>query len=158
MQSVIEISAAFSLCMVLLIVLLHSIGIFRIRNTENKKEEDKKETKADELVQYLFTLKEGDVGIYRSVLNLIDDFIDEALNTYFKLEALEEDHYITREESANISKYILASISKNMTPSVIYSLGLVYNVNTDEELTKFLKLRIKLRMIDLIVNVNKPIE
>lgn len=158
MSPFVENIISFALCAMITIAFLHSTGIFTLFSTKNKKKEDKKETKSDELVQYLFSLKEGDIGIYQSILNLIDEFIDEALNTYFKLEVMEEYHYITKEESANISKYILASISKNMTPSVIHSLGLVYNINTDEELTKFLKLRIKLRMIDLIVNVNKPIE
>lgn len=158
MPPLIENAILIAFCVMIFIVFLHSTGIFSLSSIGKKREENKKETKTDELVQYLFSIKEGDVGIYRSILNLIDEFIDEALNTYFKLEAMEEDHYITREESTNISKYILASISKNMTPNIIHSLKLVYNVNTDEELTKFLKLRIKLRMIDLIVNVNKPIE
>lgn len=151
---------------IITIVLLLSLNILFLYNIillphrKNKKEEEvKKEINVTELSQYVFVPNgEDGVVIYRSVLNMIDNFIDEALNTYFKLEAPEEDHYITREESTNISKYLLASVSKNMTPSVIHTLSLVYNINTDEELTKFLKLRIKLRMIDLIVNVNRPIE
>lgn len=129
-------------------------------NKAKKKDENKnkKEIDSNELTQYLFSFAGEGKNLYETVLDLVDSFIDSALSNYFKLEAPEDDHYINREEVAEINKYLLASVSKNMTPDVIHIISLVYNIKTDEELTKFLKLRIKLRMIDVIVNVNKPIE
>lgn len=135
----------------LLIILTYRVAD-HISENKNK---DKKETKSDiDLSQYVFDKDEPQ--LYTNVLRLVDSFIDEALETYLKIQAYPPDHYITSEEAKTISSYVLASVAKNMTPSVVNIISSVYVINSDQDLTDFLKLRIKLRIVDVMVNVNIP--
>ena len=153
MSSVLE---TVLLVLVSIAVIIDSSFLLGRHQTSKKEKEDKKENYDNELVQYVFSAESA--GIYTFVLNMVDNFIEEALQTYFKIQAYKEDHYINSEETKEMNSYLLASVANNMTPSVRHVISLVYNIRTDEELTNFLKLRIKLRMIEVLVNVNKTIQ
>lgn len=113
-----------------------------------------------DLSKYLFTQTPEDKGsLYDKVLNLIDSFILEAVDVYFRLNSdMEEEHYIDSTESKELTNYVLASVMKNMTPEVKKIIASVYNYKDDKELFDFIKLRVKLQILTVMINVNKPLQ
>jgi len=103
-------------------------------------------------------LSSDNINLVDSVNRLIDNLIKEAGNLYmiFNINH-DKDKYITEKETEIITKYIYGMVMKNMTKDIRHIISLVYNIDTEDQLKEIINLRIKLYMINLLVNNHKPV-
>lgn len=139
--SIILISLTLLLCYV-------SYSIYK----ENKKIENK-DTK-DSSKEIDIILQSDD--IVNKVNKLIDDLIENASNIYtiLTIDSSDDGKYINSTASDLMAEYIFQTIKKNMTFSIFNTIKLVYVINDEKDLDNLLKLRIKLFMINIIINNN----
>lgn len=120
---------------------------------ENKKIENK-DTKKDSSKEIDIILQSDD--IINKVNKLIDDLIENASNIYtiLTIDSSDDGKYINSTVSDQMAEYIFQTIKKNMTFSIFNTIKLVYVINDEKDLDNLLKLRIKLFMINIIINNN----
>lgn len=88
----------------------------------------------------------------------IDALIKNAADKYMILNVgYQEDPYLKSTNIEELTLYVIGMVKQNMTKSVIDTIGLIYDVDTEEKLDKFLELRIKIYVLSLSVKVNKTI-
>lgn len=88
----------------------------------------------------------------------IDELIKNAADKYMILNVgYKEDPYLKSTNIEELTLYVIGMVKQNMTKSVIDTIGLIYDVDTEEKLDKFLELRIKIYVLSLSVKVNKTI-
>ena len=88
----------------------------------------------------------------------IDALIKNAADKYMILNVgYLEDPYLKSTNIEELTLYVIGMVKQNMTKSVIDTIGLIYDVDTEEKLDKFLELRIKIYVLSLSVKVNKTI-
>lgn len=94
--------------------------------------------------------------IVDKVNKLIDDLIENASNIYtiLTIDSSDDGKYINSTASDLMAEYIFQTIKKNMTFSIFNTIKLVYVINDEKDLDNLLKLRIKLFMINIIINNN----
>ena len=87
---------------------------------------------------------------------MVDGFISNAGDMYTLLKLSQnQTHYISEEIKNEMTSYIFGTVKKNMTPTVRQIIGLIHNVDEEEELDKYLDLRIKMYVLNYMVNYNQ---
>ena len=86
-----------------------------------------------------------------------DNLIREYITRYKILNGFTDESYVTTDMMTEIHQYVKGSIIKNMTPSIRSTLGLIYNVSTNEALEETIDIRIKLNVIAEVIDQNQPI-
>ncbi len=144
------ITAIISIILILLMLLLCYISYSIYK--KNKKIENK-DTK-DSSKEIDIILQSDD--IVNKVNKLIDDLIENASNIYtiLTIDSSDDGKYINSTASDLMAEYIFQTIKKNMTFSIFNTIKLVYVINDEKDLDNLLKLRIKLFMINIIINNN----
>ena len=107
----------------------------------------------------LATLLLGD-NFVGKVNRLIDSLIQEQVEIY-QVMILARDmsiHYIKAEEQDKMTKYIMYSVMKNISPELRELISLVYNTETDKDLENVINIRTKLFLINFITNYNKEFD
>jgi len=107
----------------------------------------------------LATLLLGD-NFVGKVNRLIDSLIQEQVEIY-QVMILARDmsiHYIKAEDQDKMTKYIMYSVMKNISPELRELIGLVYNTETDKDLENVINIRTKLFLINFITNYNKEFD
>ena len=142
--------------MILFLVLTRIDFYFLMKNI--KKERDEKENKREIDVQ-LATLLLGD-NFVGKVNSLIDSLIQEQVEIY-QVMILARDmsiHYIKAEEQDKMTKYIIYSVMKNISPELKQLISLIYDTKTDKDLENVIGIRTKLFLINFITNYNKEFD
>lgn len=109
---------------------------------------------------------ESDVLLYRTLMrknavedinSVLDSFISDAADNYLALTVSFMDNkvYITEKIQKEMTDYIFGMVKRNMTDTIRNLLGLIYIIDTEEKLDELLQFRIKLYMINIMVNLNK---
>lgn len=144
------ITTIISIILILLMLLFCYISYSIYK--ENKKIENK-DTK-DSSKEIDIILQSDD--IVNKVNKLIDDLIENASNIYtiLTIDSSDDGKYINSTASDQMAEYIFQTIKKNMTFSIFNTIKLVYVINDEKDLDDLLKLRIKLFMINIIINNN----
>ena len=68
-----------------------------------------------------------------------------------------KEKYINSKESEEMINYISSMVKLNMTPEIRELIGLVRVINSEKDLDDYLNLKIKIYVLAVIVNVNKPL-
>ena len=89
---------------------------------------------------------------------LLDTIISDAIGMYNILNGVTDETYYTEEMNNEMSVYVFGMTKKKMTKPVRDALGLFYEINTDKDLDDIIKLRIKLHLINVISQQNKPLQ
>ena len=89
---------------------------------------------------------------------LLDTIISDAIDMYNILNGVTDETYYTEEMNNEMSVYVFGMTKKKMTKPVRDAIGLFYTINNEKDLDDIIKLRIKLHLIDVISQQNKPIE
>lgn len=95
---------------------------------------------------------------FEKVNKLIDSLIVEAITIYYVMTGVVEETYINNKSTDEMKEYVFATVKSNMTPTVVATIKLFYNIDTDEKLNQLLLLRIKLHLIQEITEQNLPIQ
>ena len=90
--------------------------------------------------------------------NFINNIIKNAIDTYILLNVVDKSHYINSKEADIISNYVYATIKNTITDDEKDAIGLFYNISTEEKFDNFIKLKIKISIIALLVQNNQVIE
>lgn len=97
-------------------------------------------------------------NIIEKVDSLVDEIIKKAADTYMILNVnYDKEKYINSDESELMSKYIKSMVKLNMTPEIRELIGLVRVINSDKDLDDYLNLKIKIYVLAIMVNINKPL-
>lgn len=89
---------------------------------------------------------------------LIDSIIKEHAEIYqVMVLSTNEDkaQYITTEQQDEMQKYVLHMTLKNLSPELRSIMGLVYDINDAKDLRDVVSIRVKLYLINFIVEYNK---
>ena len=89
---------------------------------------------------------------------LIDSIIKEHAEVYqvMVLSINEEGaQYITTEQQDEMQKYVLHMVMKNISPELRSIIKLVYNIDDAKDLRDMISIRVKLYLINFIVEYNK---
>jgi len=89
---------------------------------------------------------------------LLDTIISDAIGMYNILNGVTDETYYTEEMNNEMSVYVFGMTKKKMTKPVRDDLGLFYEINSDKDLDDIIKLRIKLHLINVISQQNKPLQ
>lgn len=95
---------------------------------------------------------------YENVNNMLDTIIKDAIDMYMILQHVTDDTYLTNKIINEMSAYVYGMTYNKMTPGVLSTLGLFYDVSTDAKLADVLKLRIKLHVVNTVQEQNAPIQ
>lgn len=132
-------------------ILLNIIYIIKPNIKNNKKENNVS-------VDRLKLLLDQDKSIVERVDLLIDEIIKKAADTYMILNVnFNKEKYINSKESEEMINYISFMVKLNMTPEIRELIGLVRVINSEKDLDDYLNLKIKIYVLAVIVNVNKPL-
>jgi hypothetical protein len=94
-----------------------------------------------------------------NIENILDDLIQKAIDNYVIFTVgFDPEKYYNSKEADIIMKYVKETIMLNMTPAVRESLGLIYIVDTDKQLSDLLDVKIKIHVIAFLNNKNKSIQ
>lgn len=94
-------------------------------------------------------------NIVEKIDGIIDTYINQAADNFqiFNISPTNVE-YTNSEQSDKMSAYIEGMVLKNMTPEVISLLSLTHNINTPDALKEFLRLKIRIYMINFLVQTN----
>lgn len=89
---------------------------------------------------------------------LIDSIIKEHAEVYqVMILSTSEDkaQYITTEQQDEMQKYVLHMTLKNLSPEIRSIMKLVYNIDDPKDLRDVVSMRVKLYLINFIIEYNK---
>ena len=150
---------AISIILAFPIILFISIKINKWMNAEE--EEEKKETEDNTISNMIndISLDEIKYIVEKETVDKINDLINklisDAADTYRVMSVDSDTESITEKEANEISAYIKYKVSHNMTPTILASISLLYDISTPEKISELLDEKIKIYMIGMIVNRNK---
>ena len=90
-----------------------------------------------------------------NINDLLNKLIADAADTYRIMTVDNDSENLTEKEVADITDYIKYKVSHNMTPTIIATLSLIYDVSDMEKISMLLDEKIKIYMVGMIVNRNK---
>lgn len=145
-------------------VFIISIGIFlcicsianiviTLKETYKKHPEITKQAIDTSLVELM--LSDNFVG---KVNLLLDSIIKEHAEIYqVMVLSMNEDkaQYITSEQQDEMQKYVLHMTLKNLSPELRSIMKLVYNIDSAADLKDIVSLRVKLYLINFVIEYNK---
>jgi len=121
-----------------------------------KKEKVQRVSKTPNIEKIKILLDEKSI---ENIDNFINRLINQSIETYMIMNVTTKEHYINSKESEKISEYVYASIMKyHMTQDVKDTIGIIYDISTNEKLENLLKLKIKINILALLVDNNKVIQ
>ena len=147
-MTLVYILLSFSILISVVGIVLTSIGL--VSKDEN---EDAVLTDNTEKIKILLTKDAID-----NIDNMIDDIIKRAADRYMILNINFKDlPYVTEKDADELTKYIFGSLKMDMTDTVRETIGILHNVSTEKQLDDFLKLRIKMYVLAIVVKTNQTI-
>lgn len=139
-----------------LVLIMIIIGI--LLKLINIKENNKKEKSISTYTLKLM-IENDEFTIVEKVDSLVDRIIKNNIDTYMIMNVnFNSEKYINSKEADEMTEYIKSMTKLNMTPEIIELIKLVRVINSENDLDDYLDLKIKIHVISIIVNVNKPIQ
>lgn len=139
-------------------LVLIMIIIGKLLKLINIKENNKKE-KSISTDTLKLMIENDEFTIIEKVDSLVDKIIKNNIDTYMIMNVnFNSEKYINSKEADEMTEYIKSMTKLNMTPEIIELIKLVRVINSENDLDDYLDLKIKIHVISIIVNVNKPIQ
>lgn len=137
-----------------IVTIIMCIVTIVITTTKKEKIDNRKEKIYDvELIKLMLT-----DNIDNSVNNMLDNIIKNIIDLYLIFNNVSEENYINSETAKELEDYTFGMVKKKLTDSARNTIGLVYDISTEEKLNSVIKLRIKLHIINFMVEQNQDIE
>lgn len=140
-----------------IIVLFSMISILYLYSTHEIKKRTELEIerlKSEKLDPKILELLLKDKS-FENINKLLDDIIEKYVNDYTILVLSKDtNNYLNSSQIEDIEEYVTGSVLKNISSSVIYLLGLIYKLNTEKEISSFIKVRCKIYLIGFISQYN----
>ena len=130
---------------------VETIMFFVFPRDKTRKSSNNKSTSAENIKSLIEKDSIEDINIF------FDNLIREYITRYKILNGFTDESYVTTDMMSELHQYVRGSIIKNMTPSIRSTLGLIYNVSTDEALKETIGIRVKLNVIAEVIDQNQPI-
>lgn len=141
--------------LIIIIILLSLSLIIETIKIMPKKETNVIKSNIDtELIKYVL----DEDNILDKINNLIDTMIKDAIELYSIFNTFNEETYINNEMAEELSNYCLGMVKNKLTDTMKNTIGIVYDISTEKKLDDVIKLRIKLHIINYMVEQNQPIE
>lgn len=141
--------------LIIIIILLSLSLIIETIKIIPKKETNVIKSNIDtELIKYVL----DEDNILDKINNLIDTMIKDAIELYSIFNTFNEETYINNEMAEELSNYCLGMVKNKLTDTMKNTIGIVYDISTEKKLDDVIKLRIKLHIINYMVEQNQPIE
>lgn len=96
-----------------------------------------------------------DKDTVNNINDLLNKLIADAADTYRIMMVDNDKENLTEKDVDNITDYIKYKVSHNMTPTILATLSLIYDVSDMEKISMLLDEKIKIYMVGMIVNRNK---
>lgn len=138
---------------VCLVTIIMSIVVIMITTKKDKSEMIKEKKYDVDLIKLMLT-----DNIVDNVNNMLDNIIKEAINLYLIFNSINEETYINNDIAKELEDYTFGMVKNKLTPTVKDTLGLIYDISTKEKLDSVIKLRIKIHVINFMVEQNQDIE
>lgn len=143
----------FFLFIVAFIIQIISITIiykYFIKNrTEKNKEFDIKK------MELMISLED----YINKIESIIDDLIKRSVETYMILNvSYNNEKYINSEETEQMRNYVFLSVKNNMTDEITSLISTIHVINNESDLDDYLNLKIKLYILAVVVDINKPLQ
>lgn len=138
---------------IILLIAMIVTTVINLRYVYKKHPEITKQSIDTDLVKLM--LSDNFVG---KVNLLIDSIIKEHAEIYqVMILSTSEDkaQYITSEQQDEMQKYVLYMTLKNLSPELKSIMRLVYNIDDATDLKDIVSLRVKLYLINFIIEYNK---
>lgn len=130
---------------------VETIMFFVLPRDKKRKSSNNKSTSAENIKILIEKDSIENINIF------FDNLIREYITRYKILNGFTDESYVTTDMMSELHQYVRGSIIKNMTPSIRSTLGLIYNVSTDEALKETIGIRVKLNVIAEVIDQNQPI-
>ena len=92
-----------------------------------------------------------------NINNLLNKLISDAADTYRILVVDNDSETLSDKEVRAITSYIKYKVSHSMTPTILATLSLIYDVSDMDKISALLDEKIKIYMVGMIVNRNKQV-
>ena len=139
---------------VILVVILFSITAIVI--TLSNKNELMPTTKMEDVEKIKILLSSKDT--VENIDVIIDNIIKTAADRYMIFNVnYDPDSYLTKENSEEMALYVFGSVKMDLTDTMKATIGLVHNIDTEEKLDDFLRLRVKMYVLALLIKTNQTI-
>ena len=90
--------------------------------------------------------------------DIIEGLIKEAVDRYMILNVnFNTIAYINDASVNELELYAFGTVKSNMTPVMKEFIGLVYDISTEEKLDNFIKLRVKMYVLAIVVKTNQSV-
>lgn len=144
-------------CIILILFVIRTIMIYKYFSDSKDKNKEVVEVKEDYSRKIELLLSKD--NMVEQIDTLLDNLIKNAVNKYMILNVnFNRDAYLNDKAIEELSLYALGMVRDNMTPAIKETLGLIYDISTDEKLNSFLELRIKMYILAVVINTNKTLQ
>lgn len=144
----------FSILTVGIIICMYLVSPFSskksIKSSNKKIEEHKKDT---EIIKILL----NDPDAYDKYNKLLDTLIRDAINMYKIMTVTTEETYFTKNNIKELETYVLLTLQNKMSKDIVDLIKIFNVIEKEEDLKKVLEQRVKLHLINNVINQNKPI-
>ena len=124
--------------------------VFKLLNNKDKKEVV---VKPSEIEKIKLLLEDKSLD---KINDFIDGLIKEPVDRYMLLNVnWDADAYMNEQLINEMSLYVFGSIKQCMTPTMVEFIGLIHDVSTEDKLDEYLKLRIKMYIIAVVLKTNQ---
>ena len=138
-----------SIILFVLILILGLLGFVIFKNTKEPNTIEIEKPLNVEVCKLLL-----DKESLEKVNSFIDSMVNDSIHMYQIMEAFTSETYITKEMADEMSLYCFGMTKNKMTNSVKSTIGLFYDISTEEKLDDVLKLRIKLNIVSKMIEQN----
>ena len=140
---------------ILLSAILLVMVLFLFKNKNQKEKITSNNTLNTEVAEIL--LKDN---ILEKINTIIDSLVQQYTDVYniMVISNTTQIEYINAKEQENMEKYVTHMVLTSISPDLKNLMGLVYNVQTAEDLKNVVSLRVKMFLINYLVQYNNDIE
>ena len=95
----------------------------------------------------------------KKINNILDEFIKDASIIYLMfVRGSNKEYYLNESEQTKLAEYIFLSVKRKMTVEIRMLLGIINVIESEKDLDDIIKLKIKIHILDLAVEINQPID
>lgn len=90
------------------------------------------------------------------IVATFETFVNLIMSRYLNLNRnFKEEDYINSEEEELLLREISQEVMQNISPSLIYKLGLIYNISSEDDLADIITKTVYLKLLDYVTENNK---
>ena len=138
----------------LAISIMYIYSTFEIKKRYTLEIEKIKTEKPDPKLLELLTKEKS----FENINKVLDDLIEKVVNDYTLLAlSRDNDNYLNSKQIETMENYVVESVKRNMSKTLIQLLGLIYKIDTDKDLHEVVKLKCKSYLIGFVSQYNADI-